>query len=43
MYGHELNRHSAPFKSVTEIFNLPGIEEGETGRKTTSISNIIRL
>lgn len=42
-YRTIINNVLAPFKSVTEIFNLPGIEEGETGRKTTSISNIIRL
>lgn len=42
-YRTIVNNVLAPFKSVTEIFNLPGIEEGRTGRKTTGISNIIRL
>lgn len=42
-YRTIVNNVLAPFKSVTEIFNLPGIEEGVTGRKTTGISNIIRL
>lgn len=42
-YRTIVNTVLAPFKSVNEIFNLPGIEEGKTGRKTTGISNLIRL
>ena len=42
-YNTMVNNILAPFKSVLEIFNLPGIEEGRTGRRTTGISNIIRL
>lgn len=42
-YRTIVNTVLSPFKSVNEIFNLPGIEEGKTGRKTTGISNLIRL
>lgn len=42
-YSTMINNILAPFKSVTELFNLPGVEEGKTGRKSTGISNIIRL
>lgn len=42
-YSTIVNNILAPFKSVTEIFNLPGIEEGRTGRKSTGLSNIIKL
>lgn len=42
-YGTIINAILAPFKSVTEIFNIPGIEEGKTDRKTMGLSNIIRL
>ena len=42
-YRTIVNNILAPFNSVLDIFNLPGIEEGKTGKKTTGISNIIRL
>ena len=42
-YSTMVNNILAPFKSVTELFNLPGVEEGKTGRKSTGLSNIIRL
>lgn len=42
-YQTVVNNVLSPFKSVTEIFNMPGIDEGKTGKKTTGISNIIRL
>lgn len=42
-YRTIVNNVLAPFNSVTDIFNLPGIEEGRTGRRTTGISNIIKL
>lgn len=42
-YRTVANNVLSPFKSVTEIFNIPGIDEGKTGKKTTGISNIIRL
>lgn len=42
-YRTIVNNVLSPFKSVTEIFNMPGIDEGETGKKTTGLSNIIRL
>lgn len=38
-----VNSVLSPFKSVTETFNLPSIEEGPTGRKTTGFSGIIRI
>lgn len=38
-----INNVLSPFKSVTEIFNIPGIEEGPTGKKTVGMSNLIRL
>lgn len=42
-YTTVVNSVLAPFKSVTETFNIPSIEEGRTGRKTTGFTNIIRL
>lgn len=42
-YNTMVNNILAPFKSVLEIFNLPGVEEGKTGRKSTGLSNIIKL
>lgn len=42
-YSTVVNSVLAPFKSVTETFNIPSIEEGRTGRKTTGFTNIIRL
>ena len=42
-YQTVINSVLAPFKSVTETFNLPSIEEGKTGRKSTGFSNIIRI
>lgn len=42
-YRTIVNNVLSPFKSVTEIFDMPGIDEGETGKKTTGLSNIIRL
>jgi hypothetical protein len=42
-YTTVINSVVAPFKSVTETFNMPSIEEGKTGRKTTGFSNIIRV
>ena len=42
-YRTIVNNVLAPFNSVTDIYNLPGIEEGRTGRRTTGISNIIKL
>lgn len=38
-----INSVLAPFKSVTETFNLPSIEEGRSGRKTTGFTNIIKI
>jgi hypothetical protein len=42
-YTTVINSVVAPFKSVTETFNMPSIEEGKTGRKTTGFSNIIKI
>lgn len=42
-YTTVVNSVLAPFKSVTETFNLPSIEEGKTGRKSTGFTNIIRI
>lgn len=42
-YQTVINSVLSPFKSVTDTFNLPSIEEGKTGRKTTGFSNIIRI
>ena len=42
-YSTVVNSVLAPFKSVTETFNIPSIDEGRTGRKTTGFTNIIRL
>lgn len=42
-YNTLVNNILGPFKSVLEIFNLPGVEEGKTGRKSTGLSNIIKL
>ena len=42
-YTTVINSVLAPFKSVTETFNMPSIEEGRTGKKTTGFSNIIKI
>ena len=42
-YNTVINSVLAPFKSVTETFNMPSIEEGRTGKKTTGFSNIIKV
>ena len=42
-YTTVINSVLAPFKSVTETFNMPSIEEGGTGKKTTGFSNIIKI
>ena len=42
-YSTVINSVVAPFKSVTETFNMPSIEEGRTERKSTGFSNIIRI
>jgi hypothetical protein len=42
-YTTVINSVVAPFKSVTETFNMPSIEEGPTGKKTTGFSNIIKI
>ena len=42
-YATVVNSVLAPFKSVTETFNIPSLDEGRTGRKTTGFTNIIRL
>ena len=42
-YNTVINSVLAPFKSVTETFNMPSIEEGRTGKKTTGFSNIIKI
>lgn len=42
-YATVINSVLAPFKSVTETFNLPSIDEGRSGRKTTGFTNIIKL
>ena len=42
-YNTMVNTIIAPFKSVMEIFDLPDLQEGRTGRKTKTISNIIKF
>lgn len=42
-YNTMINNILAPFNSVKEIFNLPTIDEGQTGRKSGGLSNIIKL
>lgn len=42
-YTTVINNILSPFKSVLEIFGMPGVEEGRTGRKTVGLSNIIKL
>ena len=42
-YTTVINSVLAPFKSVTETFNMPSIEEGRSGKKTTGFSNIIKI
>ena len=42
-YNTMVNNILAPFNSVKEIFNLPTIDEGQTGRKSGGLSNIIKL
>lgn len=42
-YTTVINSVLAPFNSITETFNLPSIEEGKSGKKTTGFSNIIRI
>lgn len=42
-YTTVINSVMAPFKSVTETFNIPSIEEGVTTRKTAGFSNIIKI
>jgi len=42
-YTTMINTILAPFKSVMEIFDLPDLQEGKTGRKTKTISNIIKF
>lgn len=42
-YTTVVNSVLAPFKSVTETFGLPSIEEGPTGRKSVGFSNIVKL
>jgi hypothetical protein len=42
-YTTVVNAVLAPFKSVTETFGIPSIEEGPTGRKSVGFSNIVKL
>lgn len=42
-YTTVVNAVLAPFKSVTETFGIPSIEEGPTERKSVGFSNIVRL
>lgn len=42
-YATVINSVMAPFKSVTETFNIPSIDEGRTDRKSSGFSNIIRI
>ena len=42
-YTTTINNITAPFNPVLEIFNLPTIEEGKTGRKSETFSNIIKF
>lgn len=42
-YSTVTNSVLAPFKSITETFGLPSIEEGPTGKKTTGFTNIVRI
>jgi hypothetical protein len=42
-YTTVVNAVLAPFKSVTETFGIPSIEEGPTGRKSVGFSNIVQL
>lgn len=42
-YTTVINSVLAPFKSVTETFGLPSIEEGPTTRKSVGFSNIVKL
>ena len=42
-YMTVINAVLAPFKSVTETFGLPSLQEGPTGRKSVGFSNIVRF
>lgn len=42
-YSTVINSVLAPFKSITETFGMPSIDEGPTDRKTTGFTNIVRL
>ena len=42
-YTTVINSVLAPFKSVTETFGLPSIEEGPTERRSVGFTNIVRL
>lgn len=42
-YTTVVNSVLAPFKSVTETFGLPSIEEGPSGRRSVGFSNIVKL
>ena len=42
-YTTVVNAVLAPFKSVTETFGLPSIEEGPTERRSVGFTNIVRL
>lgn len=42
-YTTVINSVLAPFKSVTETFGLPSIEEGPTERRSVGFTNIVRI